>query len=73
VILSVLAGWLFFKERNIGERLFAIAIMGAGILLIYQPDAHVHEGWIAVLGLVAFLLRTSWKRYQSLRSQEDGS
>jgi drug/metabolite transporter (DMT)-like permease len=41
VIWSVLLGWLMFKERNIGDRLIASAVMAAGVLVFFlnKPDA----------------------------------
>jgi drug/metabolite transporter (DMT)-like permease len=37
VILSVLAGWIIFREKKIGERLLASAVMFSGVLVIYLP------------------------------------
>jgi uncharacterized membrane protein len=41
VIWSVLLGWLMFRERNIGDRLVAAAVMAAGVLVFFlnKPDA----------------------------------
>lgn len=41
VIWSVLLGWLMFKERNIGDRLIASAVMASGVLVFFlnRPDA----------------------------------
>lgn len=41
VIWSVLLGWLMFKERNIGDRLIASAVMASGVILFFlnKPDA----------------------------------
>jgi uncharacterized membrane protein len=37
VILSVLCGWLIFREKEIGDRLLGSTVMLAGVLIIYLP------------------------------------
>ena len=37
IILTVLLGWLVFKERDIGDKLIAASIMLVGVLIIYLP------------------------------------
>jgi uncharacterized membrane protein len=37
IILSVLAGWLFFKERGITDNLIAASVMFCGVLILYLP------------------------------------
>jgi len=37
IILSILAGWLFFKERDLRDRLIAAMVMVGGILVFYLP------------------------------------
>jgi drug/metabolite transporter (DMT)-like permease len=37
IVLTVLAGWIFFKERNIADRLIASMAMVGGIVLFYLP------------------------------------
>jgi uncharacterized membrane protein len=34
LLLSVLYGWLFFQEKNLGTRLFGAGIMALGAILI---------------------------------------
>ena len=37
IILSVLAGWLFFHERGITDKLIAASVMFCGVLILYLP------------------------------------
>lgn len=37
VVLSVIAGWLIFRERHIRDRLVASAVMLSGVSLLYVP------------------------------------
>jgi drug/metabolite transporter (DMT)-like permease len=36
IVLSVFAGWLFFRERGIARRLIASAVMFGGVLILYR-------------------------------------
>lgn len=37
IILAVIAGWLFFRERGITDKLVATAVMFCGVLILYLP------------------------------------
>jgi drug/metabolite transporter (DMT)-like permease len=37
IILAVAAGWLFFHEREITDKLIATAVMFCGVLILYLP------------------------------------
>jgi uncharacterized membrane protein len=37
IILAVGAGWLFFREREITDKLIATAVMFCGVLILYLP------------------------------------
>src|SRR5262245_3815247 len=37
IILTVLLGWLVFREKEIGDKLIAASVMLAGVLIIYLP------------------------------------
>ena len=37
IILSVLAGWLFFREREITDKMIAASVMFCGVLILYLP------------------------------------
>jgi uncharacterized membrane protein len=65
IILSVLAGWFFFRESKIGERLFATAIMAAGMLLIYLPASRMEFVLLTVAGLAAVAVRIAWQRFKT--------
>lgn len=62
VILSVLAGWLVFREKNIAGRLFATGIMAAGILLIYIPATRAQEFAIFAVAVAAVAVRVLRQR-----------
>jgi uncharacterized membrane protein len=37
IVLAVIAGWLFFREREITDKLIATAVMFCGVLILYLP------------------------------------
>jgi drug/metabolite transporter (DMT)-like permease len=37
IVLSVLAGWLIFRERQITDKLIAASVMLGGVLILYLP------------------------------------
>jgi drug/metabolite transporter (DMT)-like permease len=37
IILSVISGWLFFRERAITDKVVAASVMFAGVLILYLP------------------------------------
>jgi len=51
IILSVLAGWLFFREREITDKVIAASVMFCGVLILYLPLT-VAQSW----GLLALAL-----------------
>jgi uncharacterized membrane protein len=61
IILSVLAGWLIFRESKIAERLFATTIMAGGMLLIYLPASRLRAVLLTLTGLLAFGLQV-WRQ-----------
>ncbi len=64
ILLSVLAGWLIFREKHIEDRFAAAAAMLCGVILIYLPlSARMQIGLIVVvLALLAFNLRRGVRR-----------
>jgi len=46
IILAVLAGWLFFRERGITDKVIASSVMFCGVLILYLP---VTAGQAAIL------------------------
>jgi len=53
IILTVLLGWLIFKERDIGDKLIAASVMLTGVLIIYLPLTLGQGLMIAALALAA--------------------
>jgi drug/metabolite transporter (DMT)-like permease len=51
IILAVLAGWLFFREREITDKLIAASVMFCGVLILYLPLT-VAQSW----GMLALTL-----------------
>jgi len=51
IILAVLAGWLFFRERGITDKVIAAAVMFSGVLILY-----LNLSFAAALGLMAVAL-----------------
>jgi drug/metabolite transporter (DMT)-like permease len=39
IVLSVLAGWLFFREKEITDKVVAASVMFCGVLILYLPLA----------------------------------
>ena len=37
IVLSVFAGWLFFREREITDKVIAASVMFCGVLILYLP------------------------------------
>ncbi len=37
IVLAVLFGWLFFREREVTDKLIATSVMFAGVLILYLP------------------------------------
>jgi glucose uptake protein GlcU len=53
IILTVLLGWLIFKERDIGDKLIAASVMLTGVLIIYLPLTLGQGLMLAALALTA--------------------
>ena len=52
IVLSVLAGWLIFREREITDKLIAASVMLGGVLILYLPLDALQALVLAVLVLV---------------------
>ena len=37
IVLSVLSGWLIFREREITDKLIAASVMLGGVVILYLP------------------------------------
>ena len=73
IVLTVLAGWLFFRERGIGDRLIGSLAMVGGIALFYLPlrlpQALVLTG-LVVVGLAAALYLTRAGARERVQAEE---
>ena len=61
IILSVLAGWLFFHEREITDKIIAASVMFCGVLILYLPLSAVEACGISAItlaGMTAALFLT---------------
>jgi drug/metabolite transporter (DMT)-like permease len=74
VIWSVLLGWLMFKERNIGDRLVASAVMASGVILFFvnKPDAAgnalIETRGALVIGAITLLLMAVALRFTGTKT-----
>lgn len=48
IVLAVLAGWLFFREKEITDKVIAASVMFCGVLILYLP-----LGLVSALAMVA--------------------
>jgi len=56
IVLSVLAGWLFFHERNITDKVIAASVMFCGVLILYLPLSGVQAMLVTALTLAGMTL-----------------
>lgn len=68
IILTVLLGWLVFKERDIGDKLIAASVMLVGVLIIYLPLTLSQGAMIAVAAVAVMTLVLYLTRRQPLKS-----
>jgi uncharacterized membrane protein len=63
IVLSVLAGWLFFHEKEITDKVIAAAVMFCGVLILYLPLTTIQALILTALTLLgmagAFALQTT--------------
>ena len=52
IILTVLLGWLVFKEKDIGDKLIAASVMLVGVVIIYLKLTVMKSCAVAALGLI---------------------
>jgi uncharacterized membrane protein len=61
IVLAVIAGWLFFREREITDKLIATAVMFCGVLILYLPLTAAQAIGLALMtlaGMAAALYAT---------------
>jgi drug/metabolite transporter (DMT)-like permease len=56
IILTVLLGWLVFREKDIGDKLIAASVMLVGVLIIYLKLTFAQSCTMALAGLVAMAI-----------------
>ncbi len=61
IILSVLCGWLFFRERNISDRLIASTVIFIGVTILYLPMS-LAEAALAATATVAVAFFYMYRR-----------
>jgi len=52
IVLSVLAGWLFFHEKEITDKVIAAAVMFCGVLILYLPLTTIQALLLTALTLL---------------------
>jgi drug/metabolite transporter (DMT)-like permease len=75
IILTVLLGWLVFREKEIGDKLIAASVMLAGVLIIYLPLSLAESAMAAALALalMAIALWLTRKPAQKAEAVHAGS
>lgn len=68
VILAILAGWLIFREKHIGERLIASGVMLCGVLIIYLPVSLRVSFGLAGFVIVSLFWASRWHMTNWYRS-----
>jgi drug/metabolite transporter (DMT)-like permease len=56
IILAVVAGWLFFRERGITDKLIAASVMFCGVLILYLPLTLVQSWAMSAAALAGMCL-----------------
>jgi len=68
IILSVFCGWIFFRERNIRDRLMAASIIFVGVTILYSPLSFEAAAAIAGACLIAAWFYMLWARRRDPRA-----
>jgi drug/metabolite transporter (DMT)-like permease len=68
ILLSVLAGWLIFRERHIEDRLAAAFAMLCGAVLIYLPLDKEAQILIAAVVLIVLVFHLGRRSHVALKS-----
>jgi drug/metabolite transporter (DMT)-like permease len=74
IILTVLLGWLIFKEKDVGDKLIAASVMLAGVLIIYlKLDVMASLGLagaaLLVMAIAMYLTRKPAERADELKTE----
>ena len=73
IVLSVLAGWLIFKERNITDKLIAASGMLGGVLIIYLPLGALQSALLAGSVLIGMAVALYATRQRAIAPVEAGA
>lgn len=65
IVLSVLSGWLFFRERGITDKAIAASVMFCGVLILYLPVTAVEAIAIAAATIAGMALALYLTRNQA--------
>ena len=68
IILAVVAGWLFFHERGITDKLIATAVMFCGVLILYLPLTAIQAVALTLLTLLGMSTALYVTRNQTLET-----
>jgi drug/metabolite transporter (DMT)-like permease len=60
IVLAVLCGWLFFRERHINDKLIAVSVMLAGVLILYLPMTLAHALALGCAALGGMTVALCW-------------
>lgn len=71
IVLAVLFGWLFFRERGITDKLIGCSVMVAGILIIYVPVTALQTIVITAFTAAAAGVALYTTRSRAVRSLAD--
>lgn len=70
IILSVFCGWLFFRERNIRDRLVAASIIFVGVTILYSQLSFGPAAGIAGVCFILVWIYVGWaRRHEESRPQ----
>jgi drug/metabolite transporter (DMT)-like permease len=68
IILAVVAGWFFFRERGITDKLIATAVMFCGVLILYLPLTAVEAAALTLLTLLGMSAALYFTRHQPVET-----
>jgi drug/metabolite transporter (DMT)-like permease len=68
IILSVLAGWLFFHEREITDKVIAASVMFCGVLILYLPLTTGQAFGLTALTLAGMALALFLTRHETVEA-----
>lgn len=64
IILSVLAGWLFFREKEITDKVIAASVMFCGVLILYLPLTAAQAWGVTALTVAGMAVALYFTRHR---------